>query len=506
MFDVEVDIILATPTPTSTTVPPTPTPTSTTVPPTPTPTSTPVPPTPTPTSTSIPTPTPTSTPVPPTPTPTSTSTPTPTPTATPIPFSMTVYSGNSVNNACSNTTSTTVYYQGPLEIGTILYTSVNLSTPVAQGYYEFDSSTVYVVAIPLANDGEITGIVACPTPTPTPTPVPTTFTGYISYVSTDNACAGGSFVPYFAYSFDGVSGDLCSATSIYGDIILNEIDPGSEFWISSGTQVRSFTKGLGITGNATPNGTCGTCPTPTPTSTPIPPTSTPTPTSTPVPPTPTPTIDPFFYYDAEQYGCGLDGNCVFDGYVTLRNVTEITLLNRFRNDPNSGLKFKVTNSISPGSFDYETAMIGAGTLTCGTLCPQPTATPTPTDTPVPTPTDTPAPTSTLIPDPTPTPDPTATPVPPTSYTYRLGPSYTTATQACASFGQDFYIEAFAATSEITQVQQFFTDSGLTNLYTGENETHAFARMDGFSQVGLVYSGTISFLGQVSNISVCQEQN
>ena len=418
VFDVEVDIILATPTPT-------PTPTNTSIQPTatpncvfdvevdiilatPTPTSTTVPPTPTPTSTSTPTPTPTSTPVPPTPTLTSTSTPTPTPTATPIPFSMVVYSGNSLNNACSNTTSTTVYYQGPLVIGTILYTSVDLSTPVAQGYYEFDSSTVYVVAIPLANDGEITGIVACPTPTPTPTPVPTTFTGYISYVSADNACQGGSFVPYFAYSFDGVGGDLCSATSIYGDIILNEIDPGSEFWISSGTQVRSFTKGLGITGNATPNGACGTCPTPTPTSTPIPPTSTPT--------------------------------------------------------------------------------------------------PTPTDTPVPTPTDTPAPTSTLIPDPTSTPDPTATPVPPTSYTYRLGPSYTTATQACTSFGQDFYIEAFAATSEITQVQQFFTDSGLTNLYTGENETHAFARMDGFSQVGLVYSGTISGTGQVSNRSVCQEQN
>jgi hypothetical protein len=259
----------------------------------------------------------------------------------------------------------------------------------------------------LANDGEITGIVACPTPTPTPTPVPTTFTGYISYVSTDNACVGGSFVPFFAYSFDGVGGDLCSATSIYGDIILSDIDAGSEFWISSGTQVRSFTKGLGITGNATPNGACGACPTSTPT-------PTTTPTATPVPPTatpaPTPTVDPFFYYDAEQYSCGIDGNCVFEDYVTLRNVTELLILNRFRNDPNSGKKFKVTSSVPPGSFDYETAMIGAGTLTCSLLCPQPTATPTPvppTSTPVP-PTPTPVPpTSTPVP-------PTSTPIPPTS--------------------------------------------------------------------------------------------
>jgi hypothetical protein len=110
----------------------------------------------------------------------------------------------------------------------------------------------------------------------------------------------------------------------------------------------------------------------------------------------------------------------------------------------------------------------------------------------------------VTPSPTPTPTPTA--IPTTSYTYRLGPSYTTATQACTNFGMDAYIEAFAATSEITEVQQFFIDSGLNTLYTGENETHAFARMDGFSQVGLVYSGRISFLGQVSDRTICQDQN
>jgi hypothetical protein len=134
-------------------------------------------------------------------------------------------------------------------------------------------------------------------------------------------------------------------------------------------------------------------------------------------------------------------------------------------------------------------------------CPTPTPIPA-TNTPLPA-TNTPiplSPTSTPIPD-----EPTATPVPPSSYTYRLGPSYITATQACTNFGMDFYIEAFAATSEITEVQQFFIDSGLNTLYTGENETHAFARMDGFSQVGLVYSGRISFLGQVSDKTFCAEQ-
>jgi hypothetical protein len=128
-----------------------------------------------------------------------------------------------------------------------------------------------------------------------------------------------------------------------------------------------------------------------------------------------------------------------------------------------------------------------------------TATPVPTDTPTPEPTATPEPaTATPVPA-------TPTPVPPTSYTYRLGPSYTSASSACSNFGQDFYIEAYAATNVIFEVQQFFTDSGLNTVYVGESETHAFARMDGFSQVGLVYSGTISFSGQVSNRSVCQEQ-
>jgi hypothetical protein len=82
------------------------------------------------------------------------------------------------------------------------------------------------------------------------------------------------------------------------------------------------------------------------------------------------------------------------------------------------LKFYVLNSVSPGSFDYETAMTGAGTAVCGSLCPQPatpTPTPTATATPIP-PTNTPTPTPTSTPIPptdTPTPTPTAEPATPT---------------------------------------------------------------------------------------------
>jgi len=129
------------------------------------------------------------------PTPTFTPTPTPTPTATPAPVSMTIYSGNSLNTACANTTPTTVWYLGSLGIGTILYTTSELITPVVIGYYQFDSSTVYVVSIPLANDGEITAIQACPTPTPTPTPTATPppsvyeYTGCGRGTSAANACS-----------------------------------------------------------------------------------------------------------------------------------------------------------------------------------------------------------------------------------------------------------------------------------------------------------------------------
>jgi hypothetical protein len=117
------------------------------------------------------------------------------------------------------------------------------------------------------------------------------------------------------------------------------------------------------------------------------------------------------------------------------------------------------------------------------------------------PTPTPVPTST----PTPTPTSTPTPVPATPYTYYLGPSYTTASQACENFGMDFYIEVFAAQEQPYDVTQFFTDSGLTAGYTGENETHAFIRTSGAIPFGSSYSGRISYTGLVSDRAFCTVQ-
>jgi hypothetical protein len=149
-------------------------PTGSTVTPTPTPTST---ATPTPTVTSTPTNTPTNTPTP-SPTPTNTSTPTPTPSPTPSFVALSVYTGNSLTNACNSTTLQTVYYQGTLGVGTILYETAGLSTPIVPTVYlkyEFDN-TVYVVGTPSPTDGYITSITSCPSPTPTPSPTPVTAT------------------------------------------------------------------------------------------------------------------------------------------------------------------------------------------------------------------------------------------------------------------------------------------------------------------------------------------
>jgi hypothetical protein len=147
-----------------------------------------------------------------------------------------------------------------------------------------------------------------------------------------------------------------------------------------------------------------------------------------------------------------------------------------------------------------------GCVNCPTPVP-PTSTPVPpTSTPVPpTSTPVPDPTSTPAPDPTSTPVPDPTPTSGTSYSYRLGPSYTLASQACDNFGTDFYTDVFAATNVIYEVQQFFTDSGLTAPYYGENETHAFQLSDGVNLIGSVYSGTISYSGLVSNLAFCSVQ-
>jgi hypothetical protein len=126
----------------------------------------------------------------PTPTPTATltptATPTVTPTATPIPSQITAFTGTTANQACSRFVDplyepTILYYSGSLGIGTILYRNNNYTNPVIPTVYCLvDSSTIYVVGTPSPQDGEITGIVACPTPTPVPTstPVPSTYDVY----------------------------------------------------------------------------------------------------------------------------------------------------------------------------------------------------------------------------------------------------------------------------------------------------------------------------------------
>jgi hypothetical protein len=789
-------------------------------------------------------PTPTVTPAPtdaPTPTPTETPLPPGTPTPTPV---FTAFNGKQFTGdtsfvcACESIGTDTTFYINDTNLNTFtskLYFDEELTQVVPNGsLYKLVSTDEFntTVIATVDNVGNVTFIFDCTTPINFYNGLRYPSTGTTSYY---DICQSIGTNESFHIDLGGPlqvgqylwSSQYCTAASsdyVY-KLITTTGGTESTYIVTVGDSIGTISS---ITECSSIN-----APTPTPTAT-LHPTVTPepateTPTPTPLPPdtlpptdtpTPTPTADPFFYYDAEQYDCGLDGNCVYEGDVTLRNVTEITLLNRFRNDSVSGKKFKVTNSISPGSFDYETAMTGAGTSTCSDLCPQPatptptptatstvtplpatdtptptplpaTATPTPTVTPLPatatptvtplpatavptetptptptpqpvinvkfftsrpsgyldcnggteisvslnnttfcntsiytssyftslpttnywlaydgdykevfhtsgqntvsqggscqacnliaptatptttptatptplpataTPTPTGAPTNTPTPSPTPlpatstptpsplpatavptetptptptpqpqitvnihtlqpsgyldcnggtpiavqlngttfcntstytssyftglgqstfwlsydgnyrqifhfsgqntanqsggcqacnstpatatplpatatpepatptplpatatpepaTPEPTATPlpatatpepatatpVPPTSYTYQLGPSYTTATQACENFGMDFYIEAFAAEDQPFNVTQFFTDTNLTIPYVGESETHAFARISSGSLISLTYTGRISSSGFVSDRTVC----
>jgi hypothetical protein len=106
---------------------------------------------------------------------------------------------------------------------------------------------------------------------------------------------------------------------------------------------------------------------------------------------------------------------------------------------------------------------------------------------------------------TPTPTPSPTPVV-TSYSYQLGPSVTQSNigQACAAITggggepQSPLTEVFAATNNAANVEQFFTDAGLTSGYGGEDEYHAYYRTGGFA----TYTGQISASGFVTDRNVC----
>lgn len=146
---------------------------------TPTPTTTQTP-TNTPTNTETQTPTPTNTETQtPTQTPTQTQTPTITQTPTSINYVFELIYGSNPNEACSGTDST--FYGtrsgGPtLDIGEILYTNAETTTPAPDGFYAAGTAIYFVSG----GNGEITQIsldgcltLTTPTPTITSTPTPT---------------------------------------------------------------------------------------------------------------------------------------------------------------------------------------------------------------------------------------------------------------------------------------------------------------------------------------------
>jgi len=202
--------------------------------PTPTLTST---PTPTPTLTSTPTPTPSSTP-----TPTPTGTPTPTPTSTPSFVALSVYTGNSLTNACNSTTLTTVYYQGTLGVGTILYETASISNPIVPTMYlqyEFDDSIVYVVGTPSPEDGYITSITSCPVITPTPTPSPTPNPEIYEYTGcgrgSDEASACGDAANNRVFFSNCDSGTFGVGCYVYIDTFPNPLTGYNNVFMNSAT-------------------------------------------------------------------------------------------------------------------------------------------------------------------------------------------------------------------------------------------------------------------------------
>ena len=271
--------------------------------------------------------------------------------------------------------------------------------------------------------------------------------------------------------------------------------------------------------------------TPTPTSTDVPPT--PTPTSTDVPPTPTPTFDPYFYYSVRQYNCS-DNCSVIGPDLAVRSSNQLSTTDgqfyKLITEPNV---YQVQTEITPAplffdidfdnniDFSNEDCTIACGitpTPTSTDVPPTETPTPTPTSTPTPTPTSTPTPTptstdvpptATPVPTPTPTstdvpPPPSATPTPtPTQvYTAFNGKQFTGDTSfvcACESIETDtvFYING---TDLNTFTTKLYFDEALTqevpngSLYklvsTDGNNTTVIATVDPGGNVTFIYDCTI----------------
>jgi hypothetical protein len=453
--------------------PATPTPT-----PSPTPTATPTNQPPSPTPTDLPTSTPTATPTnqPPSPTPTDlpTSTPTATPTATPIPiYSTIVYSGGSLNVACSSNTAITVYYTGSLGVGTDLYTDNPLVTAVqTPGYYKVDNSTVYHVGLPSVQDGRVTEIVACPTPIPTSTPTSTPTNTPTPEPATDTPTPSPSPAP----------------------------------------------------ATATPTPTNTNTPTPLPAT--YTPTPSPSPTSIPTA-TPTPVGVSYGIYTGGTYGSAYNA-CnaapVPSGTVYL-NAHGTPTINDYIYTNDACTTTFVGNSsfyfIRRLSTSYGVAINGSGMITAVTDCstvqaptavptatptntPVPaTATPTPTDTPVPatatpTPTNTPVPaTNTPTPTPTPTSIPTATPTPVgVSYGIYTTTTYGSAYTACSTApapNTSVYLNAHG-TPAINDY--LYTNLDCTTTFVGNGSFYYLNRS------GTSYGAQINSSGMITSVTAC----
>jgi hypothetical protein len=464
-YDVNFDDILGsdancitacgiTPTPTPTlTATPTPVPTDT---PTPTPTETPIPPTATPT----PTPTATSTP---TSTPTETPIPTDTPTPTPEPTIAVGFTDGP--EACANQFSNiNVLIGGTFLSGSTLCSSTGyeMSTYDADRFSSSEGVPAWISDGVNFREGIKTGgvimftgsCILCssttPTPTPTATPVPTdtpTPTPTLLITSFNGLQISGGATLYEACQTFGTNNVYAinslslydSGIYLYIDETLTQVAENNYLYklISTDGLSTTYIVTVDETGMITSVNECSLveAPTPTPTVTatptvtPEPPTPTPTPTATPTPtdtPTPTPTVDPYDYYEAQEFDC--NDNCNSIGApqrVAFPTGTSVTNDRFYRTFDDAGVYQIITATTTGNAILMKTPSYSSCAAAClYTPTPTPTLTPLPTDTPTPTPTITSTPTSTPTITPTPTSTPTITPTPTATPTITPTPTST----------------------------------------------------------------------------------
>jgi len=252
-----------------------------------------------------------------------------------------------------------------------------------------------------------------------------------------------------------------------------------------------------------------------PTATPLPPTATPLPaTATPLPPTATPlppTATPQPTINVQIHTSQPSGYLACNGGTTIAvQLSGTTFCNTqtFTSSYFTGLGTNTFWLSYAGEYrqifhssGQNTAVQSGACQACNSTAP--TATPLPpTATPLP-PTATPLPpTATPLP-PTATPTnpplpPTATPGP-TSYEYLIGSSYNDPTSACDAYPFDFATYVYATSDNPSSATQFFTDPGLTNPFFGADLWFAYARSN---DTGNVWTAIVSASGFTSNRTLC----